>query len=68
MVWLIARLSQWGGRGYFTYSNDAYLPSQRQEEGREAAPCEFNRLYSTLACVKYKIRKLLQQICKVVSM
>jgi hypothetical protein len=30
----IARLSQWGGGGgYFTRSNDFYLPSLRLEEG-----------------------------------
>jgi hypothetical protein len=29
----ITPLSQWGGGGYFTSSNDFYLPSQRLEEG-----------------------------------
>ncbi len=29
----IARLSHWGGVGYFTRSNDFYLPSLRLEEG-----------------------------------
>jgi hypothetical protein len=28
----IARLSQWGGVGYFTRSNDFYLPSRRLED------------------------------------
>ena len=33
-VWMyIARLSRWGGGGYFTRSNDFYLPSLRLEEG-----------------------------------
>ncbi len=35
----IARLSQWGGRGYFTCTNDFYLPSRRLEGGGGSAPC-----------------------------
>jgi hypothetical protein len=33
LIWIgyIARLSQWGGGGYFTCSNDFYLHSLRRE-------------------------------------
>jgi hypothetical protein len=35
LIWFcyIVRLSQWGGVGYFTRSNDYYLPSLRLQEG-----------------------------------
>jgi hypothetical protein len=35
LIWFgyIARLSQWEGGGYFTRSNDFYLPLLRLEEG-----------------------------------
>ncbi len=41
MVWLyIARLSQWAGGGYFTRSNDFYLPSLRLKKGEKATAGE----------------------------
>ncbi len=33
IVWLYPHLSYWGGGGYFTHSNNFYLPSLRLEEG-----------------------------------
>jgi hypothetical protein len=41
LIWFgcIARLSQRGGEGYFTCSNNFYLPSQRLEGGGGSAPC-----------------------------
>jgi hypothetical protein len=34
MVWLYRSAILWGEGGYFTHSNDFYLPSRRLEEGR----------------------------------
>jgi hypothetical protein len=42
LIWFgyITRLSQWGRGGYFTCSNDFYLPSLRLEDvGGGSAPC-----------------------------
>jgi hypothetical protein len=33
MVWVYPRLFQWGGRGYFTCSNDFYLPLRKERGG-----------------------------------
>jgi hypothetical protein len=55
LIWFgyIARQSQWGGGGYFSRSNDFYLPSLRLEGGggqhpvvKSAKPNIFERLLS----------------------
>ncbi len=38
MVWLFRSPIPWGGGGYFTSSNEDYLPSRRMGRG-ESAPC-----------------------------
>ncbi len=43
MVCYSARLSQWGGGGYFTCSNDFYPPSRHLEGLWESAPCGLHK-------------------------